>query len=70
MKVPKWQIAANFLERNGRITALDVVKECNTVSPHKFLEILRAKVGLRALENTGTPYKIFVKADKQIKLNL
>ena len=69
VKKAKWKIAAEFLQKHGRITAMDIVKECNTVSPHKFIQILKNKIGLKELE-TDTPYKIFIMAEPQIKLNL
>lgn len=69
-KTPKWRIAADFLEKNGKISSGDVAHVCNTVSPHKFLMILKEKVGLEELENTGKPYKIFIKANKQLRLQI
>jgi len=62
--------AIEFLDKHGRITAMDIIAECKTVSPHKYIQLMKAKVGLRELENTGKNYKIFVKADQQMRLLL
>lgn len=69
-KIPKWQLAANYLQSHGRITAMDIIRVCNTVAPHKYIQILHQRVGIKELENTGTNYKIFVPVDKQMRLNL
>ena len=68
-KIPKWQLAADYLNRHGRITAMDIIRECNTVAPHKYIQMLKSKVGLREIQS-GEGYKIFVPADKQMILNL
>lgn len=70
MKIPKWLIAYNFVLEHGQITALDVTRICNTVSCHKYLEILRDKGLIKEIDSTGKNYKVFGLAEKQMELSL